>query len=487
MLALATTGELEAARRAAARLPEEAVGRRLVRFLLGEWEEAAAQWQAALDHDLAAGDRHDAVANARWLADALLVLGEERRAAEVLHQGLEIAASAPQVPSEVWLRARLAGLATTEPDQAAAHLARCEAGAGRRRRLARPGGRGGSGPRRRGPARHRLAGRRGGRASRRSPSSRTTGCRGDRRRRCRCGDEPSPAPAGRTTLVPGATRPTPCSPGSGPRSGGGPTIPRSREAAPGLNATSTREHHTRAMTSSTTFHRPASSESAATFDAVVVGARCAGSSLAIRLARGGWRVAVVDKARFPSDTLSTHVIFPDGVARLDDLGVLKRLERGHDLVPARYSWRVLGHEVAGSFTPVGGHDRALSVRRVSLDAAFVELAEEGGATMLLDRKVKGLVGSATDRDPVRGVVLDDGRQLQARWVLGADGQHSSVAHHLGLQRVEERRGGWRCCSATGGGSRLRTGFAWTCTSGRRSWPRPARTVSTCSRSPDRRT
>ena len=63
------------------------MGRRLVRFLMGEWEEAAAQWQAALDHDLAAGDRHDAVANARWLADALLVLGEERRAAEVLHHG----------------------------------------------------------------------------------------------------------------------------------------------------------------------------------------------------------------------------------------------------------------------------------------------------------------------------------------------------------------------------------------------------------------
>ena len=194
------------------------------------------------------------------------------------------------------------------------------------------------------------------------------------------------------------------------------------------------------MTDPTALDGAASGESAATFDAVVVGARCAGSSLALRLARGGWRVAVVDKARFPSDTLSTHVIFPDGVARLDDLGVLKRLERRHDLVPARYSWRVLGHEVAGRFTPVGGHDRALSVRRVTLDAAFVELAEEGGATMLLDRKVTGLVGSATDRDPVRGVLLDDGRELRARWVMGADGQHSSVAHHLGLQRVEERRG-----------------------------------------------
>jgi hypothetical protein len=44
--------------------------------------------------------------------------------------------------------------------------------------------------------------------------------------------------------------------------------------------------------------------------------------------------------------VSTHVIFPDGVARLDDLGVLKRLARRHDLTPARYAWRVLGHEVA---------------------------------------------------------------------------------------------------------------------------------------------
>lgn len=126
VLALATTGELDVAQRAAARLPEEAVGRRLVRFLVGEWEEAADQWQAALDHDLAAGDRHDAVANARWLADALLQMGEHRRAAEVLHQGLEIVTASPQVPSEVWLRARLAGLPTTDAAQSAVHLARCE-------------------------------------------------------------------------------------------------------------------------------------------------------------------------------------------------------------------------------------------------------------------------------------------------------------------------------------------------------------------------
>ncbi|CUR55218.1 conserved hypothetical protein [metagenome] len=177
-----------------------------------------------------------------------------------------------------------------------------------------------------------------------------------------------------------------------------------------------------------------------TFDAVIVGARCAGAALAIGLARGGWRVAVVDKARFPSDTLSTHVIFPDGVAHLDDLGVLKRLAQRHDLTPSRYSWRVLGHEVAGSFTPVAGHDRALSVRRVTLDAVLVELAEESGATVLVDREVTAVVGTGTEHDPVRGVVLDDGRELRAPWVLGADGQRSRVAHQLGLARREERRG-----------------------------------------------
>lgn len=58
------------------------------------------------------------------------------------------------------------------------------------------------------------------------------------------------------------------------------------------------------------------------FDVVVVGGRCAGSALAIYLARAGARVCLLDKARFPSETPSTHVIQPRGVEILDDLGVL---------------------------------------------------------------------------------------------------------------------------------------------------------------------
>jgi flavin-dependent dehydrogenase len=52
------------------------------------------------------------------------------------------------------------------------------------------------------------------------------------------------------------------------------------------------------------------------YDAIVVGARCAGSPTAMLLARRGWKVLVVDRASFPSDTISTHLLHPPGVAAL---------------------------------------------------------------------------------------------------------------------------------------------------------------------------
>src|SRR5213593_1435216 len=61
------------------------------------------------------------------------------------------------------------------------------------------------------------------------------------------------------------------------------------------------------------------------FDAIVVGARCAGSPTAMLLARKGYRVLVVDRATFPSDTISTHVVHPLGVAALARWGLLDRL------------------------------------------------------------------------------------------------------------------------------------------------------------------
>ncbi|MGH2721374.1 MAG: FAD-dependent oxidoreductase, partial [Actinomycetota bacterium] len=63
------------------------------------------------------------------------------------------------------------------------------------------------------------------------------------------------------------------------------------------------------------------------FDVIVVGARCAGSPTAMLLARKGYRVLLVDRAAFPSDTVSSHFIHSPGVAALARWGLLDRLVR----------------------------------------------------------------------------------------------------------------------------------------------------------------
>lgn len=177
------------------------------------------------------------------------------------------------------------------------------------------------------------------------------------------------------------------------------------------------------------------------YDAVVVGARPAGATLAALLARSGWRVLLVDRSHFPSDTVSTHMIFPDTLDLLDRLGVMQRLRAGHDIRLLKFSWRGLGYDVAGSFSPVGGYDRGACIRRIVLDQALIDTAAALGAQVRPGTGVKDLVGSGSSDDPVRAVVLDSGETVEATWVFGADGRASTVARRLGLPATRERRGG----------------------------------------------
>ena len=61
------------------------------------------------------------------------------------------------------------------------------------------------------------------------------------------------------------------------------------------------------------------------YSVIVVGARCAGFPTAMLLARQGYRVLLVDRATFPSDTISTHFIHPTGIAALNRWGLLDQL------------------------------------------------------------------------------------------------------------------------------------------------------------------
>jgi 2-polyprenyl-6-methoxyphenol hydroxylase-like FAD-dependent oxidoreductase len=164
------------------------------------------------------------------------------------------------------------------------------------------------------------------------------------------------------------------------------------------------------------------------FDVIVVGARCAGAPLATMLAREGLRVCLIDKDRFPSDTLSTHGIQPSGVQVLERLGVLDSLL---ELAPPIRYLQMTFDDVATPATDVIAITGApgLSVRRITLDAILVDAAANAGAEVRTRTAVTGLV---MEGGRVAGVTAASG-ELRAPLVVGADGARSAVAKMVGAQ------------------------------------------------------
>ena len=115
---------------------------------------------------------------------------------------------------------------------------------------------------------------------------------------------------------------------------------------------------------------------AAPYDVIVVGARCAGSPTAMLLAQKGYRVLVVDRATFPSDTVSTHFIHPPGVASLQRWGLLDAVRASGCPPVTTYSFDFGPFKLSGSPQPVDGVAQAYAPRRTVLDKILVDAAAE---------------------------------------------------------------------------------------------------------------
>jgi flavin-dependent dehydrogenase len=168
------------------------------------------------------------------------------------------------------------------------------------------------------------------------------------------------------------------------------------------------------------------------FDAVVVGARVAGSVTAALLGGAGHRVLLVDSAHFPSDTISTHFFRGAGlVSILQRLGVLDAvLAAGSPRLTVEYSFGAGQKEpTVGPPQNPGDAGHNLSVRRSVLDHILVERARSTpGVTVMEGTTLRDLV--RTDDGRVTGVHLDRGGErcsVPARIVVGADGRSSTVA------------------------------------------------------------
>src|SRR6188472_2139727 len=116
-----------------------------------------------------------------------------------------------------------------------------------------------------------------------------------------------------------------------------------------------------------------------TYDVIVVGARCAGAPTAMLLARRGHRVLLVDRATFPSDTVSTHLIHAPGIAALQRWGLLDRLVATGCPPIDSYSFDFGPLTISGRPGPVEGVDLGYAPRRTVLDALLVDAAREAGA------------------------------------------------------------------------------------------------------------
>lgn len=176
-----------------------------------------------------------------------------------------------------------------------------------------------------------------------------------------------------------------------------------------------------------------------TVDVVIVGARCAGAASAMLLARAGHDVLLVDRADFPSDTLSTHAIARSGVVQLQRWGLLDAVVATGAPEIRRVEFHAGGEPVVRSVKDRHGVDFLVAPRRHVLDPLLQEHALAAGARVRTHATVTGVLHDRNGR--VVGVTGrdDDGPfDVRARFVVGADGLRSRVARSVGAPVIEQR-------------------------------------------------
>lgn len=183
------------------------------------------------------------------------------------------------------------------------------------------------------------------------------------------------------------------------------------------------------------------------FDAIVVGARIAGSAVAYQLGLRGWKVALLERARRPlGATLSVPISLPRALIRFRDLGLLPAVERAAPhLRPIRTMRMQIADDVIikGPLPGYGGFDHGYILRRDLFDEVLLDYVLHQAANITFFEGCT-VVDLLRDGDQVTGVHVQQHashsqeqephpQQLRAPLVIGADGRFSTVARVVGAR------------------------------------------------------
>jgi 2-polyprenyl-6-methoxyphenol hydroxylase-like FAD-dependent oxidoreductase len=176
------------------------------------------------------------------------------------------------------------------------------------------------------------------------------------------------------------------------------------------------------------------------YDAIVIGARCGGSPVAMLLAQRGLKVLLVDRATFPSDTISTHILWPHGAEILARWGLLERLAAtGVPPICRDMTFDVGPFALRGTIPDANDGRGGFCPRRTVLDRLLVTAAAGAGVEvrqgftvdelLMTDETVIGIRGHGRDARPV---------EERSAIVIGADGVSSFVARAIRAPQYDER-------------------------------------------------
>jgi len=158
------------------------------------------------------------------------------------------------------------------------------------------------------------------------------------------------------------------------------------------------------------------------YDAAVVGGSIAGLYAGMKIARGGMNVCIIDRKH----RIGTPVRCGEAT------GNYRQLSRFFDIHKS-----CIAREIAGLTLHINSHtisrnipEAGVVLNRDILEQQLAEQARSFGATILLDTSVTGLHDN--HRGDWDGVTVENGRLIEARYIIGADGCESWIGQWAGI-------------------------------------------------------